>query len=287
MLTSNKNAYMLAALLATSPVASQAGSLNWFNHNPSGDQWTQVDVLGLRAFTPSYTTTVNVGSDHTLSNGDIFHETLSYFTESSFFNNSLTAEAPTGASLLFDYRFDVDLFGTISDVVGTGISVNSSNVVSGINSTTFNVSFNPSTGLPAPNSSVKIYDLATNTLLATMNLLSGGTSNVSLVAGTLLNAITLNAAIDGSDAAYLANGKNYIRDALNQIITDSVLSVTTGSTRVQGVTGNYNNKTLTVAFQDNGFSQTYPTSVPEPESLALLGLGALAMTANRRRSAKA
>ena len=226
----------------------------------------------------------DVGGANTLDNGDGFSETITLVT-----NSSQLAGGGTSFALGGDYRIEATLTGVVSNIQGTGITLNADGTVSGLATTTFDVNFNAS-----PLSSVQLYNNFTNQQIAELDLTSGGASGLQLVAGTPIGDLTINAELGTDAAPFNVVGDTYILDefgaSLINVITNTI---TTGSVRIASaddaaaagfagvVFGDPNTNLLTVVFTDNGQTTTFQ-QVPTPAPLALLGLGLIGLAVRRK-----
>ncbi|AMK75853.1 hypothetical protein A1342_07630 [Methylomonas methanica] len=271
----------MALALASAPVVTNATAIQLLNTD-AGGSFVTLDKLNITSTTPVYTTTVNVGADNILSNGDVFTESINFIVNSS----SLTG-FPLNFDLAGDYLFSASLSGTVQNLTGTGITLNADNSLSGVATTFFDVAFNAAVN----NILLQNLDIPAN--VANLSVVSGGSSSIQLVAGTLLGDITINALVNTAPGQlYQTSGTPYLRDSLGNILTTDLLTITTGSARVcnssiascttqTGLTGNFAAKTIDIEFFDNQAAQTY-SQVPEPASLALLGIGLLGMSGFKR-----
>jgi hypothetical protein len=115
---------------------------------------------------------------------------------------------------------------------------------------------------------IGLFNNATNDHIANLTLLSGGASNIQLVAGSFIGDITLNTLLGGAGCV---NCDTYIRnDAMGSItaVGSEFLATTTGSTRFRNFSGSdFATYTLITNLQDNGQSTTFVRAVPEPALL--------------------
>lgn len=263
----------LAVALLTAPVMANANAIQLKNTDGAG--FVTLDKLNISSVFSTYENTVNVGADHTLNNGDTFTETIHFQT-----TGSNLAALGLNLKLSGDYFFDAVITGAIQNLVGTGILINPDNSLTGLNTSLFNVFFNPAIN------NILLSDANSGTQVANFSLTSGGASAVQLVAGTVLSDVAINATINTAlGGIYQNTGTPFLRDASGNILTTDPLTVTTGSARVVGTVGNRAKDEIKITFFDNGAAQTYP--VPEPTSLGLIGIGMLLISAFKRSRSNA
>lgn len=259
---------MVAGTLTMASVQAQATSLNWSDLSGGATgPFILLDKLNTIASPQLYFASTNLGANNVLDNGDGFTETLTLLT-----NSSSLGAGGTVFGLGGDYRFDVSILGHVTNAIGTPITLNADNSVSSDATSKFDVVFDSAT--------IGLFNNATNDHIANLTFLSGGASNVQLIAGSFIGDITLNTLLGGVGCV---NCDPYIRNNAMGSITGTeseFLAITTGSSRFLSFNGSdFATHTLIANFQDNGQSTTF---IPEPGSLVLLGVGLLGLGVSRR-----
>jgi hypothetical protein len=269
----------IAGLFGTAAMQAQAVVLEWRDVN-TANTFISLDKLNTIASPQFYSITQNLGADNTVTTGDTFSENLTLLTNSSSLGGGSQNFALGG-----DYRFEVNLSGAVTNVSGAPITLNPDNTVTNPLGSSFDADFTSAT--------ISLFDNSTNTFITNLTFQSGGISGVQLVAGSFIGDITLNTLLGGANCTG-ASCDPYLLNSSGGSLAGAgleLLTITTGSTRITDGTGggpapfagsNFATNTLVVNFQDNGQSSTFIGRVPEPASLALIGIGLLSLSVARR-----
>ncbi|SFU35506.1 PEP-CTERM sorting domain-containing protein [Nitrosospira multiformis] len=262
----------VAGLFATAPMQAQAVALQFKDLNPTGGFIT-LDKLNTIASPQNFHATTDVGINKILDNGDTFTSTFNLLTNSS----SLGAGA-TNFNLGGDYRFEVALNGVVTNAMGAPITLNPDDTVTNPAGSSFGINFTSAT--------IGLFDNITNTHITDLMFQSGGGSDIRLLAGSFIGDITLNTLLGGANCT-AASCDPYILDGSGGSLTGAgleLLTITTGSERFLSFDGSiFADNRLQINFQDNGQSTTFVGRVPEPASLALIGIGLLGFAATGRK----
>ena len=181
----------VASALMMIPAQAQATPLNWSNLDGSGTPgaFILLDKLNTIASPQLYSASHNLGADNILNAGDTFSESLTLITNSSSLGGGNTSFGLGG-----DYRIEATIFGTISSSGGTAIQLHADNSVTSDATSVFSIDF---TG---GSTTINLFNNTTNENIASLAFISGGGSDIQLVAGSFIGDVTLNALL-GRDAS--------------------------------------------------------------------------------------
>jgi hypothetical protein len=229
----------VVSALTMAPVQAQATALNWSNLDGAGTPgpFILLDKLNTIASPQLYFASTNLGANNVLDNGDSFTETLTLLTNSSSLGSGGTVFGRGG-----DYRFNVSILGHVTNVIGTSITLNPDNSVTSHATSKFDIVFD--------SAMIGLFNNATNDHIANLTLLSGGSSNIQLVADSFIGDITLNTLLG---SAGCVNCDPYIRASTMGSITavgSEFLVITTGSTRSPFLSKMFTNMVFAFALKN-------------------------------------
>lgn len=226
-----------------------------------------------------YTINQNLGADGVLGNGDVFTENFTMVLNRGTLTNGNGYFGWSG-----NVYWNVALSGHVVNYSNpNAVTDNLTNgaLLAALATSSFGIQFDTLTtdgwmfdtdqdGDPTTGAGLKIADF---------DMTSGGGSNLALVVGSLIGSVTVNAELSNFTS-------DYISDELGNALKNGVLlAITTGSNRFEGaVNSNTGDNEIQLTLRDNGFSTTFEEKVPEPDMLALMGMGFLAFGASRRKA---
>lgn len=272
-----KKLILAAIVFGSTSLAATAGT---FQFDPEQDgTFIDVDVANSQLF-PNDPVNVRqyLGADLALNNGDEFEEEFTY-------NFSNTTGAPNEIYLPNILNFNFDLEGTIKNVTyGAGVPdlINSPGTFEDdMKAASFDLQFdNTASALTIDymGTVIGVFDLFQSTVTDTVAL-DGSNTNVGFVMGfefneawAALNMATINNVWRKKDG-------NLINiDAFDLFAAGSAGPNGTST----GVSGDANGTFVGLNVKDNG--ATFTASIPEPTSIAILGLGLLGLAGSRRKA---
>lgn len=235
--------------------------------------------------------TQSFGADGLLNNGDVFSESFQY-------NNSNSTGTPSALFPLNGLTFDMSLTGKIANVAyGAGVpdaldaggtAVQQATFADNLSQTSFETIFN--TSIQDPTAGLTIswmggvigeFDLVKQINTVGISL-DGTTVNQAFIFDFQFDQTWAAGNMATINAVWRQDGGSLI-DATSFTIQGQGSAGPNGSTSGAGVDAN--GFYVIIDVQDNG--STFKSKIPEPSSIAILGLGLLGLAGARRKGRKA
>jgi len=261
-----------AIALGLASIATGAGATTIINvDNPAGAQWTGFDwAQAGTAFTTGFTPTA----------GDTF--TLTYFAWAVALQNGINP---------FPNSQQVGLDTIANGAPGPGATTYEYTVVATLNETVDSCTANTCTFDVNGGTFDVYYDLAQNANAQPGSLGTGFQHGTHLIGGTVNPLANQTfSLVNGSNSTTLTGTVNftnttYINPALIGSTATTTLQIGPAQTNGYVSPGGFNGTAFapgTIVFQADG-NQSFTSAVPEPGSLALIGLGIATLGFVRRR----
>jgi hypothetical protein len=274
--------------------SATADTIGW-DLDAGGGSYSKVLVSAFQLdTTAAYTVDVNLGGDDTLGNGDTFTETLRLRVLSGEHPSGTATVAP-GTALDSDSFIDVTLSGSIANYSGPVVTASDP---SGLGASVFDIVF-------ASGSAIWYYDaggeVESNTpgitdgndaVIATLALLSGGADQFSFENASATSDIGLTMVfLSGAAATWFQcpqpppNAAACTNDLTDEMLLNIVFAIADNSVDLEGVVGDTVSDPdhLLITVSDNGTTVRVAVAVPEPTTLAVMGVGLLGLGMLRRR----
>jgi len=287
-----KKIAIVTTLLASTPAL--AGNIQ-FDPDGAAGTFHSPKLLSQLALTPTATSNVivqNLGADGILGDFDTFTESLSYKVPSALFldgssaiygdTSDTTFGSATSDVTVGYFQVDLNIIGHIENFVGGTVSDSSAASRGAFLSSTFDVIFD---WAPAAAILTWFDGDGSSKAVGVWDVLSGGAGGVD-VGSTATQNFELNLAFNAATPdGYWSD--SYDMPISNFIAINQAFGVADADANLQGIapdplggTGGVNG-TINIAASQNPTAIRF--QVPEPTSIALLGLGLLGFAGVRRR----